>query len=44
MFAPTIAPLVKGGTVCTTVSKRKLEGGFPQRVTYGTNRNHIYSN
>ena len=44
VFAPMNAPLVKGGTVCTTVSKRKLEGGFPQRVTDGTNRNLIYSN
>ena len=41
MFAPMIAPLVKGGTVCTTVSKRKLEGGFPQRVTDGTNPRNI---
>ena len=41
VFAPTIAPLVKGGTVCTTVSKRKLEGGFPQRVTDGTNPRNI---
>ena len=37
MFAPTIAPLVKGGMVPISVSKRKLEGGFPQRVTDGTN-------
>ena len=28
-------------TVCTTVSKRKLEGGFPQRVTDGTNPQNI---
>ena len=41
VFAPMDAPLVKGGTVCTTVSKRKLEGGFPQRVTDGTNPRNI---
>ena len=39
--ALSLAPLVKGGTVCTTVSKRKLEGGFPQRVTDGTNPRNI---
>ena len=41
VFAPMNAPLVKGGTVCTTVSKRRLEGGFPQRVTDGTNPRNI---
>ena len=37
MFAPMNAPLVKGETVPISDSKRKLEGGFPQRVTDGTN-------
>ena len=41
MFAPMNAPLVKGGMVPISVSKKKLEGGFPQRVTDGTNPRNI---